>query len=372
MAQLLAQRHHDVARLERPARRARQQRRVEHEVDVVDERHARPSAAAAAARACGRRRGRRSRRRGSPRPRPCARGYRETSSANRSAATLPPEIVTPDAQPARLRHAPGEQRGDRARAARLGDRLAALEQEAHRGDDLLVVGHARSPATWRLTTSKVSSPGIGSCWPSAIVRGTSIAHALAGLQRAPRVVARLGLDADHPRVRRDRRRAAMAQPAISPPPPTHTSSTSSGARLLEQLERDRPLPGHHALVVVGVDRDRAPRSVDEPGEQPLAVDGVAVEEDHLGAVAAGGRELAGRRVLGHQDRRAGVVQPGGERERLRVVAGRDGGDARGRAPRRERGDRVVRAAELERADALEVLGLQEDRRAASPRRARAR
>ena len=36
--ELLAQRHDDVARLERARRRARQQRRVEHEVDVVDQR----------------------------------------------------------------------------------------------------------------------------------------------------------------------------------------------------------------------------------------------------------------------------------------------------------------------------------------------
>ena len=39
--ELLAQRHDDVARLERAGRGAGQQRRVEHEVDVVDERDAR-------------------------------------------------------------------------------------------------------------------------------------------------------------------------------------------------------------------------------------------------------------------------------------------------------------------------------------------
>jgi hypothetical protein len=35
--QLLAERHHYVARLERAAGRSGQQRRVEHEVDVVDQ-----------------------------------------------------------------------------------------------------------------------------------------------------------------------------------------------------------------------------------------------------------------------------------------------------------------------------------------------
>ena len=45
--ELLAQRHDDVARLERAGRRAGQQRRVEHEVDVVDERDPRALGAAA-------------------------------------------------------------------------------------------------------------------------------------------------------------------------------------------------------------------------------------------------------------------------------------------------------------------------------------
>ncbi len=53
-------------------------------------------------------------------------------------------------------------------------------------------------------TGNVSSPGIGSCWPSAIVRGTSMRDALAGRQGAHEVVARLRLDADDPRVRAER------------------------------------------------------------------------------------------------------------------------------------------------------------------------
>ena len=51
-------------------------------------------------------------------------------------------------------------------------------------------------------TSQVSSPGVVTCWPSAIVWGTATDDALAGAQRARHVVAGLGLDADHARLRR--------------------------------------------------------------------------------------------------------------------------------------------------------------------------
>jgi hypothetical protein len=45
-----------------------------------------------------------------------------------------------DATAGRDLHPPGEQRGQRARAARLRDGLQALEQQPHGGHDL-VVGH---------------------------------------------------------------------------------------------------------------------------------------------------------------------------------------------------------------------------------------
>ena len=58
----------------------------------------------------------------------------------------------------------------------------------------------------------------------------------------------------------------------------------------------------------------------EIGEQRLAVVRVAVELDHGRAVALGRGALGRRRVLRHQDRRPGLQQRRGERDRLRVIA----------------------------------------------------
>ena len=130
-------------------------------------------------------------------------------------------------------------------------------------------------STSRLLTSNVSSPGIVACRPSAIVRGTSIVDALAGGQRAARVVARLRLDADDARTAaaaparrsRSRRSARRRRPA--------TTSTSRSGDVGEQLERDRALAGHHARVVVGRD-ERQPALVGERAAERLAILRVAV------------------------------------------------------------------------------------------------
>ena len=57
-----------------------------------------------------------------------------SSSAKRSAPTLPPREITPTRP--RLTTAPDEQRGDADGAARLEHELQPLEREAHRLDDL--------------------------------------------------------------------------------------------------------------------------------------------------------------------------------------------------------------------------------------------
>src|SRR5690606_9592197 len=70
-----------------------------------------------------------------------------------------------------------------------------------------------------------------------------------------------------------------------------------------------------------------------------------------------------RRVDRHDDGRADAEQPTGEGDGLRVVAGRVGQDARTPGLLVEPREGVVRATKLEGADALEVLGLEEDARA---------
>ena len=220
-----------------------------------------------------------------------------------SAVTLPPESVTPTRRPAHV-DAAGQQRGERARAARLGDGL----QRARTAAASRRRSRRRRPATTSSTrswmTGKVSSPGIGSCWPSAIVRGTVDPHALAGGERAQRC-------RRPPRARRRRRgcpgasafargRAAGDQAAAADADQQHVERAG---RPRAARARDRALPGHHALVVVRVDRDE-PALGDELGQQRLAVGRVAVEarspRRRSRAVAA---SLPARRVVGHQDRR---------------------------------------------------------------------
>jgi hypothetical protein len=91
----------------------------------------------------------------------------------------------------------------------------------------------------------------------------------------------------------------------------------------------------------------------------FAVFGVAVEEHHLAAVAAGGFHLHNRCVLRHDDDGTHAEQLGRQRNRLRVVARRKRDDARLALLRRELRQRVVRTAKLERTHALEALGLEE-------------
>ena len=136
------------------------------------------------------------------------------------------------------------------------------------------------------------------------------ADALAGGERAGRVVADLRLDADRRGSRGTARSAAVAEPAISPPPPTGTSSRSSDAAVLDQLERRGALAGHDPLVVVGVD-DREPVALGELGEQRLAVAAVAVEAHDPRAVALGGGGLRRGRVLGVDATRRATAGTGG-------------------------------------------------------------
>ena len=68
---------------------------------------------------------------------------------------------------------------------------------------------------------------MGSCWPSAIVRGTSIrTRSPAASERRTSSPASGSMPMT--RTSGSSAFAAVAQPAISPPPPTQTSSTSSG------------------------------------------------------------------------------------------------------------------------------------------------
>ena len=128
----------------------------------------------------------------------------------------------------------------------------------------------------------------------------------------------------------------MAQPLKQPAAAEADEQHVQRPGLLDQLERDRALAGHHALVVVGVDRDQPALLRRARASSSLAVRGVAVEEHDLGAVAAGGGELARGRVLGHQDHGGALVQARGEASGLGVVAAGDRRDAAAGVPRGSR------------------------------------
>ena len=68
------------------------------------------------------------------------------------------------------------------------------------------------------------------------------------------------------------------------------------ADLLEELERHRPLPGDDERIVVRMEHVEA-EAGGRLGRDLLPILEVAVEAQHLGAIALGGRHLAGRRVF---------------------------------------------------------------------------
>ena len=183
-------------------------------------------------------------------------------------------------------------------------------------------------------TSHGRSPGVVTCWPSAIVRGTSTeTRSPARSERA--VSSPASGSTPTTRARGASALTAVATPAISPPPPTGTTTVVEVVDLGDQLERDGALPRHHERLVVGM-HERQSALGGERHDERLAVVGVAVELDDLGAVALGGGALGRGRVAGHEDRRARAVLARGEGQRLGVVARGDRAHAVGRAARRRR------------------------------------
>src|SRR5207248_8878933 len=129
--------------------------------------------------------------------------------------------------------------------------------------------------------------------------------------------------------------------------------------LIRELEPDRPLAGDHYRVLEGMHEGRAVlrdvlrRRLDRGLER-------ATGELDLGAVLAGRVDLRHRRVLRHEDARPRPDLARGPRDRLAVVAGARRDDARRALLGAQRRDAVEGTAHLERAGALEILGLEVD------------
>ncbi len=83
-------------------------------------------------------------------------------------------------------------------------------------------------------------------------------------------------------------------------------------------------------------------------------------EDELRAEPAHGLDLDAVRAFGDADRRPDAEEPSGEGDRLPVVSGRGCDDSALPLAVRELGDEIDAAPDLEGADRLVVLVLQED------------
>ena len=115
---------------------------------------------------------------------------------------------------------------------------------------------------------------------------------------------------------------AIAIPAASAPPPIGTTTIRVAGRLRGDLEPDRPLARDHrpgrrtawiegqALVARRSSRAAAAASSNEPSTRL-----------NLAAVRAHRLDLRERRVGRHAQHRVGAARAGGDRDRLRVVAG---------------------------------------------------
>ena len=127
--------------------------------------------------------------------------------------------------------------------------------------------------------------------------------------------------------------------------------------LLDDLEPEGALAGDDVAVVERVD-EHCPGLLGELRRRGQAVLEHARREPDVGAVAAGSPLLRDRRAVGHEDGGRDAVLLRGQRDALRVVAGRGRHDAEGTLLVGEPGDPDGGAADLERAGALEVLALE--------------
>ena len=210
-----------------------------------------------------------------------------------------------------------------------------------------------SSATWTMSSSSessipiVSSPGYLTKMPSAIVKPD--------LPACTPTIRTSGFTA----------RSAVAMPAARPPPPMGISTVAASPHLLGELEPDRPLARDHARVLERMDEGRIRLLDVRPCSRHRVLEAFALEHE-LGAVVLARLDLRHRRVERDVDARADARLARGPRHGLPVVACACRDDAGRALVRIEERDAVDRAADLERARALEVLRLQPDLAAGEP------
>ena len=180
----------------------------------------------------------------------------------------------------------------------------------------------------------------------------------AGAERLLHIVAGLRLDTVQLATRRERagRQRRTAQEAAA------AEADEEGIErtdLVEQFLRRGALAGDHVGVIVRRNQGHA-ALFGKAAPDRLAVLAVTVVDHDIAAVAARRCDLRCRCVVRHHDRRRHAEQARRQRDRLRMVAGRERDDAGFALAPVEARQRIEGAAELEGAHALEVLALEED------------
>ena len=148
--------------------------------------------------------------------------------------------------------------------------------------------------------------------------------------------------------------AAIALPAISPPPPIGITRQVEIRLVLQHFERDRALPGDDARIVVRMDRmkSRSRASVSARTCASATVSPCRTTSAPYALVAAIFTERRGHR---HHDGRGDAEPRRVVGDGLRVIAGRHRDHAARAIVAVERGELVERAALLERIGDLQIL-----------------
>ncbi len=256
-----------------------------------------------------------------------------------------------------------EQRGERGGAARLDHELHALERKAHRVRSARRRSpsrrRARARARWRTSARRA---------PSSAARRRSFSAPRSSRARRAPATAR---NRRRPRARRRRSRSRV-DPVRGDCRAAHQSAAADAAR---RSRRDSPASSSSSSAAVpapatmrgssnggtSVASRSRPRDSARSLRDARARARKARPPRRNSRVAA---SLTGRRIGRHHDRRGDPEQTcAAKRDALRVVAARERDDAARALLRRKRREKVIRAAKLERAHALQVLALDEDARA---------
>src|SRR6185312_12944425 len=187
-------------------------------------------------------------------------------------------------------------------------------------------------------------------------------HASPGLQRLVHRRGVLGLDTDdaHPRVEiLDEDRDAGNEPSATD---RNEYGIELPAALARDLHADRALPGDHVGVVEGMHEREISLTAQLRCALVRRIVVVAVQ-NRLAAEIDDRLNFDLRGRLRHDDHRGHAASASGERDALRVIAGRRAYHAAARDCLREMRDLVVGAAQLEREDRLQVLALEQNARA---------